>query len=236
MGKDPEGQTNRLLNTLPAAHRKRLGAVLEPESMEVKQVLFERGQPIDAVYFPESAVVSILTAMDDRSGVEIATVGNEGMVGVALFLGSATVPLREFSQVQVPGVLLRMDAGTFRDEMEGGGPLHDVMQRYAQAFFSQISQQVACNSLHSIEERCSRWLLMTHDRVGSDEFPLTQEFLSQMLGVRRASVTLAVGLLQRAGFIRYRRRWMTVVDREGLEAASCECYGVIRAEFDRLLS
>ena len=235
MAKEPERQTNRLLGRLPAADRERLGAVLESCSVEVKQVLLERGQPIDAVYFPQSAVVSILAVMDGRPGVEVATVGNEGMVGVPLFLGSRTAPVRELCQVQVSGVLLRMDAGTFRDEMEAGGALHGLMQRYAQAFFSQLSQQVACNSLHSIEERCSRWLLMTRDRVGSDEFPLTQEFLSQMLGVRRASVTLAVGLLQKAGFIRYRRRWMTVVDRDGLEASSCECYGVVRAEFDRLL-
>lgn len=227
--------TNRLLATLPAVDRDRYGDQLQVEKVELKQLLFEPGRRIESVYFPETAVISILTTMDDGTGVEIATVGNEGMVGVPMFLGSASMPVREFSQVQVPGEVVRMDGAAFQRETAPGGPLHAVLQRYVLAFFSQTSQQVACNSLHSVEERCSRWLLLTHDRVGSDEFPLTQEFLSQMLGVRRASVTVVAGILQRAGFIRFRRGRMTILDRQGLEESSCECYGIIRAEFDRLL-
>jgi len=223
---------NRLLAALSPAGRKRLRAHLEFEKVDLKQVLFDRGKRIDSVYFPGTAVVSILTTMDDGTNVELATVGNEGMVGVPLFLGSTFMPAREFSQAQVPGTVFRMEAGMFQDEMEAGGPLRDVVQRYVLAFFSQTSQQVACNSLHSVEERCSRWLLLTHDRVGSDEFPLTHEFLAEMLGVRRASVTVVAGVLQKAGFIRLRRGRIAVVDREGLEEASCECYRITRAAFE----
>ena len=198
-------------------------------------MLYERGATITTVFFPVSAVVSLLTTMQDGMGVEIATIGNEGMVGHPLFLGSESIPARELAQVQVPGDLLSLDASTFEAEITPNGPLREVVQRYVQALFSQISQQVACNGLHSVEERCCRWLLLTHDRVDIDEFPLTQEFLAQMLGVRRASVTLAAGTLQNAGFIEYRRGRLRIIDREGLESASCECYQVIADEFDRLL-
>jgi CRP-like cAMP-binding protein len=141
---------------------------------------------------------------------------------------------RDLYQVQVPGQAMAMDTGTFL-EATGRDPLRGLVQRYAQALFSQVTQQVACNGLHSVEERCSRWMLLTHDRVASNEFPLTQEFLAQMLGVRRASVTVAAGMLQNAGFIRYSRGQVAIVDRDGLESASCECYRIIRTEFDRLL-
>ncbi|MGH9182537.1 MAG: Crp/Fnr family transcriptional regulator [Acidimicrobiales bacterium] len=226
---------NRLLDTLPEPDFDRLKPLVTEEWGEIKQVLLEPGARIQTVHFPASAVVSVLTGMDDGSGVEIATIGSEGMVGSPLFLGSAFMPRREWAQVQVPGGILTMDASAFGEEAGREGPFRDIVQRYVQALFSQVSQQVACNGLHSVEERCSRWLLLTHDRVGSDEFPLTQEFLSQMLGVRRASVTVAAGALQRAGFIRYRRGQIALVDREGLEGSSCECYQVIRDEFDRLL-
>ncbi len=227
--------TNSLLAALSAADRGRLRPHLKFEKVDLKQVLFNPGKRIEDVYFPATAVVSILTTMDDGTNVELATVGNEGMVGVPLFLGSAFMPEREFSQAQVPGEVCRLDAGLFRDEMAAGGAVHDLMQRYVLAFFSQTSQQVACNGLHSVEERCSRWLLLTHDRVGSDEFPLTHEFLAEMLGVRRASVTVVAGILQKAGFISFQRGRMTVVDREGLEGSSCECYRITRAAFDRVL-
>jgi CRP-like cAMP-binding protein len=208
--------------------------MLEPQHWELKQILYEPGARIDALYFPVDAVVSVLTTLSDGAGVEIATIGNEGMVGSPLVLGSNTMPAREFCQVQVPGQLLRMDREAFADVHSEHDPFREILQLYIQALFSQISQQVACNALHSIEERCSRWLLLTHDRVHSDSFPLTQEFLSQMLGVRRASVTLAAGALQTAGLIRYRRGQMVIQDREGLENASCECYAVLRNEYDRL--
>jgi CRP-like cAMP-binding protein len=224
---------NSLLSTLSPEEHERLPAT-SPVSLEFKHMLLQSGKSIDTVYFPQTAVVSLLTTMDDGTAVEVATIGNEGIVGVPVFLGAKAMGARDFYQVQVPGEAVAMDAGAFLEATESD-PLRGLVQRYAQALFTQVSQQVACNGLHSVEERCSRWMLLTHDRVGSSEFPLTQEFLAQMLGVRRASVTVAAGMLQNAGFIRYRRGRVTIVDRDGLEEASCECYRIIRNEFDRLL-
>jgi len=201
----------------------------------MKQLLYEPGGRVEAMYFPVNSVASILTTLSDGAGVEIATVGNEGMLGSPVVLGSDAMPAREFCQIQVPGTILRMDKQAFAEVLSQNDTFRGVIQLYVQALFTQIAQQVACNALHSVEERCSRWLLLTHDRVHSDSFPLTQEFLAQMLGVRRASVTLAAGALQSAGLIRYRRGQMEIVDRQGLENVSCECYRVLRDEFDRLL-
>lgn len=226
---------NRLLDTLPPTERRRVGALLQRERAGLKQLLYGPGARIEALYFPVNAVVSILNTLSDGAAVEIATIGNEGMVGSPVVLGSDAMPTREFCQVQVPGELLRMDKTSFAEVLSDEGPFRDVIQLYVQALFIQIAQQVACNALHSVEERCSRWLLLTHDRVHSDSFPLTQEFLAQMLGVRRASVTLAAGALQTAGLIRYRRGEVVIIDRAGLEDVSCECYRVLRDEFDRLL-
>jgi CRP-like cAMP-binding protein len=228
------GRGNRILDALPRNEYERILPTLSPVSFDLKRLLLEPGKAIDTIYFPVSAVVSLLTTMDDGSSIEIATIGNEGIVGVPVFLGAQVMSARDLYQVQVPGQLLAMEAGAFLKSTRRD-PLRGLAQRYAQALFSQVTQQVACNGLHSVEERCSRWMLLTHDRVGSDEFPLTQEFLAQMLGVRRASVTLAAGMLQNAGFIHYSRGWVTIVDRDGLENASCECYRIIRTEFDRLL-
>ena len=225
---------NRILGGLPAREFRRVESSLTPVALELKDPLLDSGKRIGTVYFPETAVVSLLTSMDDGSMIEIATIGNEGLVGVPVFLGAESMGARDFYQVQVPGRAQAMDIEAFV-ETTGRDPFRGLIQRYAQALFSQVTQQVACNGLHSVEERCSRWLLLTHDRVRSDEFPLTQEFLAQMLGVRRASVSVAAGILQKAGFIRYSRGRVTVLDRGGLEHASCECYGIIRAEFDRLL-
>jgi CRP-like cAMP-binding protein len=224
-----------LLDALGTEDRRRIAAVVSAERGELKQMLYGPGAAIESLYFPVDAVVSILTTLSDGAGVEIATVGNEGMIGSPVVLGSNAMPAREFCQVQVPGQLWRMDRSSFAEVLAVDDPFRDVVQRYVQALFSQIAQQVACNALHSVEERCCRWLLLTHDRVRADSFPLTQEFLAQMLGVRRASVTLAAGALQNAGLIRYRRGEMTIVDRDGLEDASCECYRALRDEFDRLL-
>jgi CRP-like cAMP-binding protein len=171
--------------------------------------------------------------MEDGTVVELATVGNEGMVGLPVFLGGDTMPLKAF--VQIPGDAMRMKADVFKDSVNQGSPLHGLLQRYTQALFNQVAQSTACNRVHSIEERCCRWLLMTRDRVESDGFPLTQEFLSQMLGVRRPSVSVVAAILQKAGLIRYSRGRITILDREGLEAAACECYAIIKQEFDRLL-
>ena len=226
--------TNRILAALKPTDQKRLLAGARPVSLEFKHRLLEPGEAIDTVYFPDSAVVSLLTTMDDGGAVEVATVGNEGIVGVPVFLGGQSMGARELYQVQVPGQARAMDTASFL-EATGRDPLRGLVQRYAQALFTQVSQQVACNALHSVTERCSRWMLLTADRVSQNKFPLTQEFLSQMLGVRRASVTVAAGTLQNAGFIHYSRGRVTIIDREGLENASCECYRIIRAEFDRLL-
>jgi CRP-like cAMP-binding protein len=226
---------NRLLASLATEDRERLSPALDQASLELKKTLYGAGEPIEAVYFPIDAVISILTTLDEGARVEIATIGNEGLVGLTIALGGDAMNPRESSVVQVPGEALVMDAELFREELERRGALASVIERYTQAFLSQVSQQVACNGLHSIEQRCARWILLTHDRVGTNEFPMTQEFLSQMLGVRRASVTVVAGILQRAGFIQFRRGKLTVLDREGLEGTACECYAVTREVFDRLL-
>jgi CRP-like cAMP-binding protein len=226
---------NRLLAALPRDELRRIEASLDSRAVEMKQVLLARGAEIDTIYFPVDSVVSLLTGLEDDPGVEIATIGNEGLVGMTVALGGNSMNTREYAVAQVPGQTLAMTADAFRAEMDRRGEFASIVMRYARAFFSQVAQQVACNGLHSIEERCSRWILLTHDRVGADEFPMTQEFLAQMLGVRRASVTVTAGILQRAGFIEVQRGRLRVVDRAGLEAASCECYQVIRDVFDQTL-
>jgi CRP-like cAMP-binding protein len=224
--------TNRILEALPPADHDRLLGVMAPVGLEIKTVLFEPGEPIDAVYFPLDGVISLVTPLEDGAIVEVATVGNEGIVGVPLVLGGS-LAVRAISQMA--GRSLRMEAPAFIRELKSGGPLQDLVQNYIQALFGQISQAAACNRLHTNEERLSRWLLMSHDRVGVDQFAITHEFLGQMLGSRRATVTLSAGILQAAGLIRYRRGQVTILDREGLEAVSCECYGAIKEELDRVL-
>lgn len=175
----------------------------------------------------------MLAHMEGGALIEVATVGNEGMVGIPLFLGAEVTPGTSFSQV--PGDALRMPADAFRKAIANDGPFTKILHRYTQALMVQISQGTACNRAHSLEERCARWLLLCHDRVGADEFMLTQEFLSQMLGVRRASVNLVAATFQEAGFIEYRRGRIRILNRRGLESASCQCYAVIREEYDRML-
>jgi len=223
---------NRLLQVLPQAEQDRLRSKLTPLSLSMKTVLFEPGQEINAVHFPVNGVVSLVTSLEDGAIVEVATVGNEGIVGVPLVLGGS-LAVRAISQV--PGDTLRMDASVFIAEFDRPGPFRDLVQNYMQALFGQISQAAACNRLHSNEERLSRWLLMSHDRVGTETFPITHEFLGQMLGSRRATVTLSAGILQAAGLIRYHRGRVTIVDRAGLESVSCECYGVIKSALDRVI-
>ena len=226
------GPTNRILDALPAVERDRLLTSMEVTSLAIKTVLFEPGAIIDAVYFPISGVISLVTPLEDGNIVEVATVGNEGIVGVPN-VARGSLAVRAISQVA--GSALRMDAATFLAEWEHPGPLRDLVQNYLPALFGQIAQAAACNRLHSNEERLSRWLLMSHDRVGVDQFLITHEFLGQMLGSRRATVTLSAGLLQAAGLIRYHRGRVTILDRAGLEGVSCECYRVIRDELDRVV-
>jgi len=224
---------NRILAALPAAEYARLTPALEPVTLELRQVLFDVDRPIEYVYFPEDAVASVLGVMTDGSAVETATIGHEGFVGLPVFLGADRTPAQAFCQV--PGEAYRIESGAFRQEIARAGDLRDALSRYTQALFTQVAQSSACNRLHTMRERCARWLLQTHDRVGRDEFPLTQQFLSQMLGVRRATVTEAASGLQQDGLITYEYGRITVRDRRRLEAASCECYEIIRREFARLL-
>lgn len=224
---------NRLLAALPPEEYKRLLPHMETVPLALKQVLYVPNQTIEYVYFPNNGVCSLIVIMEDGSSVEVGTVGNEGMVGIALFLGADRLPSEAFAQVA--GNAMRMKADVFKREVFPGSPLHNLLQRYTQTLFNQVGQSAACNRLHCVEERCCRWLLMTQDRVGSDRFPLTQEFLAQMLGVRRASVSAIAAKLQKAGFISYSRGIITIVDRKSLETVSCECYKVVKQEFDRLL-
>jgi len=232
-GRGVIGGANQLLDALPADEYQRLLPRLRAVFVDIKTVLFEAGAPISQVDFPRNCVVSLVTPLHDGAVVEVATVGNEGIVGVPLVPGGS-LAVRAISQVG--GRTLRMEAGEFIRGLERLPAFRALVQKYVQALFGQISQAAACNRLHSNEERLSRWLLMSHDRVGADTFPITHEFLGQMLGSRRATVTLSAGLLQSAGLIRYHRGRVTIVDREGLESVSCECYGIIKAALDRVVS
>jgi CRP-like cAMP-binding protein len=226
------GGQNRILAALPAWEQSQLFEVVRNVTLPVKSVLFEPGVAIDAIHFPTDGVISLVTPLHDGAIVEVATIGNEGIVGVPLVpLGGLAV--RAISQVA--GHCLRMDATAFLKWYERSHVFQTLVDSYTQALFGQISQAAACNRLHSSEERLSRWLLMSHDRVGSDEFIITQEFLGQMLAARRSTVSVSAGILQRAGLIRYVRGHVTIVDREGLEAVSCECYTVIRMELERVV-
>jgi CRP-like cAMP-binding protein len=224
---------NHVLGALPSGEARRLVRQLSAVSLEIKTVLFEPGEPIEAVHFPLDGVISLVTPLEDGAIVEVATVGNEGVVGVPLVPGGS-LAVRAISQV--PGRALRMDAAGFLAEMGRRGALYQVVQHYTSALFGQISQAAACNRLHSNEERLSRWLLMSHDRVGLDEFAITHEFLGQMLGSRRATVTLSAGILQAAGLIHYQRGHVAILDRPGLEGVACECYGVIKNELDQAIA
>jgi CRP-like cAMP-binding protein len=224
---------NRLLDALPRAEYERIRPHLEGVPIAARQVISEADGPISHVYFPTGGVISLVSFMDRGAAVEIATIGREGLVGLPVFLGAASMPQRAFGQV--PGFAYRMEAGAFRAEVARNDALVPLLNRYTQAMFVQVAQTAACNRVHPVETRCARWLLQTHDRVGEDAYTLTQEFLAQMLGVQRPSVNAAARTLQQAGLIRYVRGRITIVDREGLESASCACYGIIQREFDRLL-
>lgn len=225
---------NRLLSALPKEEYERLLPHLETVSLNVKQIIYAPYQPIEYVYFPNSGIISLVNLTEDGGTVEAATVGNEGMVGIPLLLGADSIISQAI--VQLVGDALRMKADAFKRQVIPGSSLHNLVLRYTLALINLISQSVACNRRHTVEERCSRWLLMCHDRVQSNEFPLTQEFLAQMLGVRRPSVSVVAAILQKAGLIRYSRGKMMICDRLGLEAASCECYRIVKNEFDRLLN
>ena len=235
-GDDPHrgAVRNRLLAALPAEDLAALAPHLGPVSLAIGQVLAEPGEPLAHVYFPGTAIFSVINRMADGAAVEVGTVGNEGLVGLAALLEAEASESQTLAQI--PGTAVRLPAAALVAAVEARPALRRLVHRYTQAYLTQVAQGAACNRLHGIEARCARWLLMTHDRVGgADAFPLTQEFLGVMLGVRRTGVTLAAGALQDAGLIRYRRGGIRVLDRAGLEAAACECYGVVRRQYDRLL-
>jgi CRP-like cAMP-binding protein len=228
-GRGVIGASNQLLDALPAVHNQRLTSSLRPIFLDIKTVLFEPGQTIDFVDFPRNCVVSLATPLKDGTVAEVATVGNEGIVGVPL-VRAGSLAVRAITSVA--GWVDRIDASTFLSEVERDGALRDLVADYVQALFGQVSQAAACNRLHSNEARLSRWLLMTHQRVGTDEFAITHEFLGQMLGSTRPTVTLSAQTLQAAGLIRYHAGQVTIVDRAGLESVACECFGVIKTALD----
>jgi CRP-like cAMP-binding protein len=211
----------------------RLAARLEPLTFRRGQSLHEIDEPIALVYFPRSGVASVVTRMSEGGTLEVATIGNEGFVGLAVHLGDGRSPMDTF--VQIPGDAVRLEVRAFRRELKTCAPLSDVIGRYAQALLTQVGQSAACNRVHPADQRCARWLLMSHDRVPGDEIALSQEFLAEMLGIRRASVTECAGTLRRQKLIDYRRARIRILDRAGLERAACECHAFIRAEHDRLV-
>jgi CRP-like cAMP-binding protein len=225
---------NRLLDKLPDHERTALLSKMRCRPIVPHQMLQPPGQDVGQVYFPLTGVISLVTPLEDGSAIEVAAVGNEGMVGVHAFLGGG--PLGNVQAMsQVPGEMLSMDAETFRAIADRDGELRGVMASYSQALFAQIAQAVACNGAHEVQQRTAKWLLEVHDRVGADEFQLTQEFLADMLGVTLFSVSAAAGILQTAGLIRCGRGRVMVLDREALEEASCECYAAACDEYERLL-
>lgn len=225
--------TNGILNALTRSEYERLTPYLEAVNLWKGEVLYQPEQIITHVYFPTRGTVSLVSAFEDGASVEVGMVGNEGMFGVCVFLGSISTPL--LAQVQLPGDALRMCADVLRKEFQQGGQLQDLLLRYTQAFITQIAQAAACNRAHSITARLGKWLLMCQDRAQSKDLDLTHEFISMMLGARRAGVTEAAGKLQDAGLISYSRGHITITNRERLEAISCECYPIVKKVFDRMV-
>ena len=226
------GVRNRLLAALPAEEYKRLAAHLEPVSLTLSQVLFRAGDRTEYAFFPGSAIISLLTDLSEGFGIEVGLVGQEGMAGVSVVLEAETES--KVATVQGEGTAMRIKASALREEMKRGGRLQTFLLQYTHALMSQISQSVVCNIRHKVEGRLARWLLMYQDRTESDDLTLTHEFISNMLGIRRSSVSEVAGKLQQAGLIGYRRGHIRILNRGGLEEITCECYPVIKTEFDRL--
>ena len=225
---------NHLLAALPAAEFDRLAPRLELVAMPLGEALYESGGRLHHVYFPTTSIVSLLYVLENGASAEIAVVGNEGILGISLFMGGETTPSR--AVVQSDGFGYRLKAGLLKKEFNRGGPVLHLLLRYTQALITQMTQTAVCNRHHSIEQQLCRWLLLSLDRLSSDSLTMTQELIANMLGVRREGVTEAAGNLQRAGLIRYSRGRIEVLDRPGLENAVCECYAVVKTEVDRLLS
>lgn len=228
----PDPKQNRLLARLEPEDYEALMREAKIVPLKFRKQLARQDERVDAVYFPLTAMISLLVTSDGQPQMEMATIGREGVVGAAELLQAQGA--MGLNLIQIPGAAVRIDAAIFRKVVSRHPPVERLIQQHLYALMRQILHGAACNRLHSMEERCARWLLMTHDRAGGDTFPLTQEFLSHMLGVRRATVNVATGMLKKAGFIRYVRGKITVVDRPGLESASCECYQAIIRAYDSI--
>jgi len=224
---------NRLLAALPADEYERLRPQLQQVTFSLGEVVYEFGGHLDYVYFPTTSIVSLLYTMENGTSAEMGLTGNDGVVGIALFMGGGTMPNR--AVVQSAGEAIRMKVKVLQDEFARGGKFQQLLLRYTQALITQISQTAVCNRLHSVDQQLCRWLLLSHDRVKADELIMTQELIADMLGVRREGVTVAAGRLQDSGAISYVRGHISILDRQKLEATVCECYRVVRDEFDRLL-
>jgi CRP-like cAMP-binding protein len=233
MSTPPDPLQNRLLAALPAEEWARWQPALEPVNMPLGAVLYESGMAMSHVYFPTTSIVSLVYVLKDGASAEIAVVGNEGIVGISLFMGGETTPSR--SVVQSAGRGFRMRGQVLKDEFDRSGPVLHLLLRYTQALITQMAQTAVCNRHHSLDQQLCRWLLLSLERLPGNELVMTQELIANMLGVRREGVTAAALSLQRAGIIRYRRGRITVVDRLGLEQRTCECYAVVQKEYERLL-
>ena len=228
---DPK--TNHLLAALPAPEWKRLLPHIEAVELPLGMVLYESGSILSQVYFPATSIISLLYVMEDGDSAEIAVVGNEGVVGISIFMGGGSTPSR--AVVQSAGHGFRLKADFMRDEFQRNGPVMHLFLRYTQALITQMAQTAVCNRHHSLDQQLCRWLLLSMDRLHGNELVMTQELIANMLGVRREGVTEGATKLQRAGLIRYARGRITVLDRPGLEQRTCECYRVVKKEYDRLL-
>ncbi len=224
---------NHLLDALPVTEYTRLLPMLELVKMPLGEVLYESGGHLKHVYFPTTSIVSLLYVMENGASAEIAVVGNEGILGISLFMGGETTPSR--AVVQSAGFGYRLKAAQLKEEFSRAGPVMRLLLRYTQALITQMAQTAVCNRHHTVEQQLCRWLLLSLDRLTSNQLTMTQELIANMLGVRREGVTEAAGKLQRAGLIDYSRGHITVIDRPALEKRSCECYMVVKTEFDRLL-
>ncbi|KVO61191.1 Crp/Fnr family transcriptional regulator [Burkholderia stagnalis] len=233
MSGQPSMIENHLLAALPVEDLAHISPQLVLVDMPLGKVLYESGGALSHVYFPTTSIVSLLYVMEDGSSAEIAIVGNDGLIGIALFMGGETTPSRAI--VQSAGHAYRLDARILKEEFRRGGSMQRLLLRYTQALITQMAQTAVCNRHHSIDQQLCRWLLLSLDRLPSSELKMTQELIANMLGVRRSGVTEAALKLQDAGLIRYNYGHIEVLDRSGLEKRVCECYGVVRREFDRLL-
>lgn len=229
----PNRNRNHLLAAVPAAEWKRLSRHLEPVDLALGQVLYESGATMTDMYFPTTAIISLLYVMENGSSAEIAVVGNEGLVGVSLFMGGESTPSR--AVVQSAGEGFKISAPVMKDEFNKAGPVMHLLLRYTQALITQMAQTAVCNRHHSLDQQLCRWLLLSLDRLQGSDLIMTQELISNMLGVRREGVTEAAMQLQAAGIIRYTRGKISVLDRPALERRTCECYAVVKKEYDRLL-